>query len=142
MIAALRSAAVFRICNGCDSFRQSDRGRCGFAEVVITMTRLQIRPGLAVRQDDLAAFCRRHQIVWLAVFGSVLRDDFGPGSDIDVIVEFAPGQTPSLFGMLDLEAELSSLLTGRPIDLGTKRALNRWIKDRVLSEARVLYDAA
>lgn len=106
------------------------------------MTDVHIRPGLAVQQDDLVAFCQRHHIVWLAVFGSVLRDDFGPASDVDIIVEFAPGQTPSLFGMFDLEQELSRLLAGRPIDLGTRRALNRWIKDRVLAEARVLYDAA
>jgi len=106
------------------------------------MTRVQLRPELNIQQDDLTAFCRRHHITWLAVFGSVLRDDFGPASDVDVIVEFAPGQTPSLFGMYDLEQELSGLLSGRPVDLGTKRALNRWIKDRVLAEARVLYDAA
>ena len=106
------------------------------------MTRVQLRPELNIQQDDLTAFCRRHHITWLAVFGSVLRDDFGPASDVDVIVEFAPGQTPSLFGMYDLEQELSGLLSGRPVDLGTKRALTRWIKDRVLAEARVLYDAA
>ncbi len=106
------------------------------------MSRVQIRPGLAIEYEDLMAFCQRHHILWLAVYGSALRDDFGPASDVDVIVEFAPGQTPSLFGMYDLEQELSALLAGRPVDLGTKRALNRWIKDRVLAEAKVLYDAA
>ena len=83
----------------------------------------QIRPELGIQPEELAAVCRRHHITWLAVFGSVLRDDFGSASDIDVIVEFAPGQTPSLFGMYDLEQELSRLLSGRPVDLGTKRAL-------------------
>jgi predicted nucleotidyltransferase len=106
------------------------------------MAIVQIRPDLTVQQEALDALCRRHHITWLAIYGSALRDDFGAGSDIDLIAEFAPGQTPSLFGMLDLEQELSDLLTGRPIDLGTKRALNRWIRDRVLREARVLYDAA
>lgn len=106
------------------------------------MTRVQLRPELGIQHEDLAAFCRRRHITWLAVFGSVLRDDFGPASDVDVIVEFAPGQTPSLFGMYDLEQELSALLSGRKVDLGIKESLSRWIKDRVLAEARVLYDAA
>lgn len=106
------------------------------------MTILHIRPDLAVRQEALEAYCRRHGIVWLAVYGSVLRDDFGPTSDIDVIVEYAPGRTPSLFGRQDLEQELSALLTGRVVDLGVKRALSRWIKEQVLRDALVLYDAA
>jgi hypothetical protein len=106
------------------------------------MSLLQIRPGLVVSLEEIEAFCHRHHITWLAILGSVLRVDFTDASDIDVIAEFAPGKTPSLFGMQDLEQELSALLTGRAVDLGTKRSLNRWIKDRVLSEARVLYDAA
>ena len=72
----------------------------------------------------------------------MLRDDFAPQSDIDVIVEFEAGQTPGLFGMADLEEELSTLLAGRPVDLGTKRSLSRWIEAKVLREAKVLYDAA
>ncbi|MCC6791116.1 MAG: nucleotidyltransferase domain-containing protein [Thermomicrobiales bacterium] len=103
---------------------------------------LRIRPELAVQQEALEAYCRRHGIIWLAVYGSVLRDDFGPASDVDVIVEFAPDRTPSLFGMHDLEQELSALLTGRVVDLGTKRSINRWIKEHVLRDAKVLHDAA
>jgi predicted nucleotidyltransferase len=111
-------------------------------EIVPAMTAVRLQSDLIVQSEALAALCRRHHITWLAVYGSALRDDFGPASDVDLLVEFVPGQTPSLFGMMDIEQELSALLAGRVVDLGTKRSLNRWIKDRVLDEARVLYDAA
>ncbi len=90
---------------------------------------------------EIAEFCHRHDIRWLAVYGSVLRDDFGPESDVDVLVEFEDGKTPGL-AFIDIQDELSTLFDGRTVDLGTRRALNRWVRDRVLSEARVLYDAA
>ncbi len=106
------------------------------------METICLRPGLEIPREAIEAFCRRHHITWLAVFGSVLRDDFAPTSDIDILVEYAPEQTPSLFGRLKLEEELSEILQGRSIDLGTRQYLNRWLKDRVLSEARVIYDAA
>jgi len=106
------------------------------------MSVIVIRPELEIPQEEIDALCLRRNIVWLAVFGSVLRDDFSPTSDIDLIVEFAPDSTPSIFGMLDLEREFSELLEGRKIDLGTKRSLNKWIRERVLNEARVIYDAA
>ncbi|MER3438326.1 MAG: nucleotidyltransferase [Chloroflexota bacterium] len=99
-----------------------------------------IRPELEISEEEIAAFCRRHHIRWLAVFGSVLRDDFGPESDVDVLVEFEPGKTPG-FGFIDVQDELSELFGGRAIDLGTRASLNRWIRARVLSEAKVLYDA-
>jgi uncharacterized protein len=88
---------------------------------------------------QIAAFCRKHHIRKLALFGSVLRDDFTPDSDIDVLVEFEPGHTPGLafFAMQD---ELSSLL-GRKVDLNTPECLSKYFRDRVLAEAEVLYDA-
>ncbi|MGH2532166.1 MAG: nucleotidyltransferase family protein [Thermomicrobiales bacterium] len=95
---------------------------------------------LGIDQEQIAAFCRRRHIQWLAVYGSVLRDDFRPESDVDVLVEFEPGRTPGL-AFFDLPDELSSLFGGHQIDLGTKRSLNRWIRNRVLAEAEVLYDA-
>lgn len=93
-----------------------------------------------VSADVLADFCRRHHIRRLALFGSVLRDDFTPHSDVDVLVEFEPGKTPGLafFGMQD---ELSELL-GRKVDLNTPAFLSRYFRDRVLREAKVVYDAA
>ena len=82
------------------------------------MTRNHIRNKLP--KDKIADFCRRHHICKLAVFGSVLREDFRPDSDVDVLVEFEPGHTPGLafFGM---QQELSELL-GRQVDLNTHRS--------------------
>ena len=97
-------------------------------------------PPLAVTAEQIAAFCRRTHIRWLAVFGSVLRDDFGPESDVDVLVEFEPGHVPG-FAFFSIQQELSEIL-GRQVDLGTKNSLSRWIKARVLADAKVLYDAA
>ena len=95
---------------------------------------------LGIDEEQLANFCRRHPIRWLAVFGSALRDDFGPESDVDVLVEFDPEHIPG-YRFITTQNELSSLL-GRNVDLLTKNSLNRWIRTRVLDEAQVLYDAA
>lgn len=99
-----------------------------------------IRSNLTIDRRAIADFCQRHHIRWLAIFGSALRDDFRPESDVDVLVEFEPGHTPGLafFGLPD---ELSPLFGDRQIDLITKKAVNRWIRDRVLAEAEVIYDA-
>ena len=95
---------------------------------------------IAIDLDQLAAFCRRNHIRWLAVFGSALRDDFGPDSDVDVLVEFDPEHIPG-YEFITMQDELSQLL-GRHVDLLTKNSLNRWIRARVLREDQVLYDAA
>ena len=97
-------------------------------------------PTLPPTREQIAEFCRKHHISWLAVFGSVLRDDFGPESDVDVLVEFEPGHVPGL-AFFRIQDDLSELF-GRRVDLGTKKSLSRWIKAQVLSEAKVLYDAA
>ena len=88
----------------------------------------------------LSEFCRRNHIRRLGFFGSVLRDDFGPESDVDVLVEFEPGHVPGLV-FFSLEEELSSLL-GRKVDLNTPGFLSPYFREAVLSEAEVLYDAA
>ena len=90
-------------------------------------------------RDSIAGFCRRYHVRRLSLFGSVLRDDFGAGSDVDVLVEFEPGQAPGLafFGMAD---ELSDIL-GRKVDLNTPGFLSRYIRDDVIAEAQVQYDA-
>jgi predicted nucleotidyltransferase len=97
-----------------------------------------INPTLTIPKEELAAFCRRHHIRWLALFGSVLTDEFRPDSDVDVLVEFEPGHTPGL-GIIDVEDELSALFGGRKIDLVSRQYLSRWIRTRVLSEAEVIY---
>jgi len=89
----------------------------------------------------LGEFCRRHRIRKLSLFGSVLRDDFGPESDIDVLVEFEPGVRVGLIGLQRVEDELSDLL-GRSVDLNTPGFLSPYFRDQVLAEAEVLYDAA
>src|SRR5215203_3999862 len=96
---------------------------------------------MAIDLGQLAAFCRRNHIRWLPVFGSALRDDFGPNSDVDVLIELEPGVRMGLayFGLAD---QLSPIFGGRQIDLGEPDTLNRWIRARVLREAQVLYDAA
>jgi predicted nucleotidyltransferase len=94
--------------------------------------------GIDVSEEALAEFCRRHHIVKLAFFGSVLRDDFGPDSDVDVLVEFAPGHTPGL-EIVDIEEELSGLLGGHKIDMVNPKYLNRRLKDRVVATAEVQY---
>jgi len=88
----------------------------------------------------LADFCRRHHIRRLALFGSVLREDFGPDSDVDVLVEFEPGRVPGL-AFFDVEAELSDLL-GRKVDLNTLGFISPYLLDEVLEEAEVQYVAA
>jgi predicted nucleotidyltransferase len=89
----------------------------------------------------VAAFCRRHHITQLALFGSVLRDDFRPDSDVDVLVEFQPGHVPGL-DFVSIEREFSGLLQGRRVDMVTPKFLNPRIRDQVLTSAEPLYVAA
>jgi uncharacterized protein len=90
---------------------------------------------------ELARLCRQYHIRKLAFFGSVLRDDFGADSDVDVLVEFEEGHTPGL-EFIDIQDELSRLLDGREVDLVTPKFLNRRIRDRILREAQVAYVTA
>ncbi len=94
---------------------------------------------LDIPKDKIADFCRRNNIRRLSLFGSVLREDFQPDSDIDVLVEFAPEHVPGFLALAALEEELSSLFGGRKIDLVTEKFLNPRIRPRVLAEARVQY---
>ena len=90
--------------------------------------------------EEVAGFCLRHHIRKLMLFGSVLRDDFGPGSDVDVLVEFEEGQTPGL-AFFTMQMELSELL-GRRVDLNTAKCLSPYFVDEVLAEAEPIYVAA
>jgi len=98
-------------------------------------------PNLAIDRSAVRAFCQRHRIVRLALFGSALREDFGPNSDVDVLVEFQPGHVPGL-EFVSMERELSGLLQGRRVDLVTPKFLNVRIREQVLREAEPLYVAA
>ncbi len=94
---------------------------------------------LDLPRQKIAEFCQRHHIRKLALFGSILRPDFRPDSDIDVLVEFDPAHIPGLsfFAMQD---ELSAML-GRKVDLNTPACLSRYFRDEVLREAETLYGA-
>ena len=96
---------------------------------------------ISIDRASLAALCRRYHIRRLSLFGSVLRPDFRPDSDVDVLVEFEPGQVPGFLALHEIETELSKLLGGRKVDLVTHRALNRRLRERVLSSAEVEYAA-
>lgn len=99
------------------------------------------RAKIQIPREKIAAFCRTHHIRRLALFGSVLRDDFRPDSDVDVLVEFEPGHPVGLIRLAGIERELSALL-GRKVDLNTAGFLSRYFRKQVLSEAEVCYDAA
>lgn len=103
-----------------------------------------MNPRLAIDQRQIVKFCRRWQIAELALFGSVLRDDFRPDSDVDVLVTFAPMADWSLFDHLAMEEELSDLL-GRPVDLVSRRAVERSAnpirREAILTTAEPLYVA-
>lgn len=88
-------------------------------------------------KERIAEFCRTHHIKKLAIFGSVLRPDFRADSDIDVLVEFEPGQVPGL-AFFAMQEELSTIL-GRKVDLNTPQCLSRYFRDKVLQEAVVQY---
>lgn len=93
--------------------------------------------GIALSRAWIAEFCRRHHVCSFALFGSVLRDDFGPESDIDVLVEFDPGKIPGL-GFFGMQDELSEHF-GRRVDLNTPGFLSRYFRDQVTAEAVLLY---
>ena len=92
---------------------------------------------IQIPEDKIAEFCRRNHIRKLALFGSVLRDDFMPESDVDVLVEFEPGHTPGL-AFITMQDELSELL-GRSVDLITPDCLSPYFRQEVLDETEVLY---
>lgn len=98
------------------------------------------RHGLEIPKERIAAFCRRHRIRRLALFGSILRDDFRPESDVDVLVEFEPGTKVGL-RFFAIERELSELLS-RKVDLNTPGFLGKYYREEVLKEAEVQYDTA
>jgi predicted nucleotidyltransferase len=95
---------------------------------------------LQINERQLAEFCRRHRIQRLAFFGSVLRDDFGPASDVDVLVEFAPDEKLGLWQLAGMELELAGIL-GREVDLREPEDLSRYFRDKVVAEAEVAYAA-
>ena len=99
-----------------------------------------IHHGIAIPSQQVREFCRRHHIRRLALFGSILRDDFGPDSDIDVLVEFEPEHTPGFF-FFALQDDLTAMF-GRKVDLNTPGFLSDALRARVLAESETVYVAA
>lgn len=104
----------------------------------------EVEAGIELPYDRIAEFCRRWKIVEFALFGSVLRDDFGPESDVDVLVTFAPEARTTLFDLVDMQDELSELF-GRSVDVvsrrGVERSENPFRRRAILGTARVVYAA-
>ena len=98
------------------------------------------RHGIEIDMDALAEICHRYHVRELSLFGSVLRDDFGDESDIDVLVEYEPKARVSLFDMSDLRFELMALF-GRNVDLVSKRGLRPGYREHILSTCEHLYAA-
>lgn len=99
-----------------------------------------MHPSLPIAPETLAAFCRRHHIRRLSLFGSHLKGTAGPDSDIDLLVEFDPAHIPGLLGIAAMEIELSELW-GRKVDLRTAGDLSRHFRDQVVRNAEVQYAA-
>ena len=99
-----------------------------------------IAPGIVLPEAAIADICRRHQVRELSIFGSAVRGELRPDSDIDLLVDYFPSARPSLFDLIGMTDELSNLL-GRKVDLGVKRALKPRFKDHILAEAHVIYAA-
>jgi predicted nucleotidyltransferase len=98
------------------------------------------RPRIDFSRDEFAALCRRHGIRRVAFFGSVLREDFTPQSDIDMLVEFTPEAQPG-WEIVDVQREFSRFFDGRPVDFVNPKYLNRRLRDQVLASAEVVYAA-
>jgi len=100
---------------------------------------VRLAPG-QVPREALAELCRRHRIRRLSLFGSALRDDFSPDSDVDMLVEFEPGYSPG-WDILHVEQDFSRLFNGRKIDIVNPKYINRWLKDRICAAAVLQYEA-
>ena len=96
---------------------------------------------IEIPYEQISEFCQRWRVRKMSLFGSVIRDDFTPESDVDVLVEFQPGPTPGLNFFGDMPNELSQILS-RKVDLNTAQDLSPYFRQEVLDEAEVIYDQA
>ena len=96
-------------------------------------------PAIEISSSRIASFCRKHGIRRLSLFGSVLRDDFRPDSDVDVLVEFKPDRVVG-WEIIDMEDELARILGNHRVEMINPKYLNPRLKNRILSTAQVQYD--
>ena len=95
-----------------------------------------MNPKVSIPREQLESFCLSRGIKRLSIFGSALRSDFGPDSDVDVLIEFEPDRIPGLLGVAGMELELSEMF-GRKVDLRTPEDLSRYFRQEVVDEAQV-----
>jgi predicted nucleotidyltransferase len=119
----------------CSSLLAAIRRYKGVAVTMILHVHIQLNP------EFVAEFCKRHHVRRLSLFGSVLTDRFRPESDVDVLIEFEPEQTPGLFALARMQFEIEAVI-GRPVDLRTSKFLSRFLRDEVLRLAEVQYPVA
>ena len=124
--------------DACRTYRRMTGGR--FTLVGTDLVRAPVgRARIDIPKEKITEFCRTHHIRKLALFGSVLRDDFRSDSDVDVLVEFFPGHIPGFLKIAEMERELSSLLGGRTVEIRTPGDLSRYFRDEVMESAETLY---
>jgi hypothetical protein len=102
------------------------------------MTVLPVSTAVAIPYDELVAFCERHHLRRMWLYGSVLGDEFTPDSDIDILVEFDPAHIPG-WEFYIWDEELADML-GYPVDLGTPNGLRFWLRDEIMASARLVYE--
>ncbi|MEW6234599.1 MAG: nucleotidyltransferase family protein [Candidatus Omnitrophota bacterium] len=100
---------------------------------------MRVHSVLNLSPEAMQSFCRKNRIRRLSLFGSALRGELRPGSDIDILVEFEPEQEPTLIGLSNMELELSDGV-GRPVDMRTPEDLSRYFREEVMAAAEVLYE--
>lgn len=93
---------------------------------------------ILINKKKIDACCKRYHITYLALFGSILTSQFSSSSDVDILVKFDENHIPGLFGIFDIQEELSAIV-GREVDLKTPNSLSSYFRDEVLSKAQVLY---
>jgi predicted nucleotidyltransferase len=101
---------------------------------LLNMNKLPIK----LQKDKIRRFCKKHHIVYLALFGSVLTAHFTKNSDVDVLVKFEKKHIPHLFGLIGMESELTDII-GYPVDLKTANDISRYFRDDVLTKARIIH---
>ena len=136
---------ITRKVSGNQVFYQANRESTVFSEIQSLVklpvgdTKIGITAtNISVSKNQIESFCQRHHIRKLSLFGSVLRNDFKPDSDIDVLVEFEQGRVPG-FGIVTMEDELTKIM-GRKVDLRTPSDLSKYFREQVVRDARVQYE--
>jgi predicted nucleotidyltransferase len=99
---------------------------------------MQAKSNINIPSEKIEKFCKKHHIRKLSLFGSALRDDFSPESDLDILVEFDPDHIPGFIRLAGMEIELTEIL-GRKVDMRTAQDLSRYFREDVLNSAKVQY---